>query len=348
VTQADKLREAQETGTHRHVYHKGAAREDTLAREKRGRVVNELQAAAAVRARVSVLLSVPPTFTRRLSTGGAKAAEGSGGIWKASSRESVLKVVGWTKSARSPTRQARYIGRARDSDHAAGKEPLPLENESGDQIFGKAVIDAELASWSLKPDGDNLTAAARRLTPEERQTTPVEKRLLYRQAAHLIFSIPARSPSDPEKLRATVRAGLAETVGEAGYRYVFAIHTDHSARPHAHIIIKATAELERDSMEKRVPRLRLGPSELQTLRHVLTQHAQQHGIDVIATRREDRAELRQDIVDGKEPLRANRSWHRRLQTKQGRVFEKSAPGWYQLHGPSYERRRALATDTRPT
>ena len=59
---------------------------------------------------------------------------------------------------------------------------------------------------------------------------------------HLIYSVPARSTSDPEKLRAAVRAGLSETFGDAGYRYVFTIHTEHSASPHAHIIVKTTRE----------------------------------------------------------------------------------------------------------
>ena len=124
---------------------------------------------------------------------------------------------------------------------------------------------------------------------------------------------------------------------------MFAIHTEHSARPHAHVIVKTTTTA-RPGIPSRALKLRQG--ELHTLRHVLTQHAQQHGIDVIATRREDRAELRQDILDGKEPLRADRSWHQRLRTQQGRIFEKSAPGWYQQHGPAYERRRALAADGR--
>lgn len=313
---------------------------DGLDHDKRGRVVNELQHEAAVRARVSTLLSVPPIRARR--TGMASPGAGSS-IAKALSREAVLKVIGWTKAARSPTRQARYIGRARDSDQAAGLEPLPMENERGELISGKAAIDAEIASWRLAPDRDNLSPAARVASPEERKAMDAKVRLRRNQAVHLIYSVPSRSTSDPEKLRAAVRAGLSETFGDAGYRYVFTIHTEHSARPHAHIIAKTTSE----GYSGRKPRaLRIRVGEWQTLRHVLTRQAQQHGIDVVATRREDRAELRQDIVNGREPLRADRSWHQRSKTHQGRVFEKAAPAWYRAHGAAYERRRAEAAGGR--
>ena len=316
---------------------------DRLDRDRPGRVVSQAQHDAAVRARVSVLLSVPPIWPGQAS----RPREEAGSPAKAPSREAVLKVVSWSKSARSPANQAQYIGRSRDSDRDAGRDPLPLENERGALIAGKASIAAEIDSWQLEPDEANLSPRARTLPPADRKQLPTNERLQYRQAVHLIYSIPRRSPSDPEKLRAAVRAGLSETFGAGGYRYVFAIHTDHGSRPHAHIIVKATAEKTLHG-RRRAPRLRLGPDALQTLRHVLTRNAQQHGIEVIATRREDRAELRQRILEGGEPLRADRSWHQRKQTHQGRIFEKAAPAWYQEFGPAYECRRAMAAQAGAT
>ena len=168
MTSSDKLNEARQVGRRRAGSHRGAAREDSLDNEKRGRVVNELQGEAAARARVAILLSVPPAGHLRSGKGGARTPAG-GGLSKPPSRESVLKVIGWTKSSRSPVRQARYVGRARDTDQAAGLDPLPMENERGELIAGKAAIDAEMASWRLAADRDNLSAAARAATPAERQ-----------------------------------------------------------------------------------------------------------------------------------------------------------------------------------
>ena len=176
MTPADKLNEARQAGRVGAGSHRGAAREDSFDNEKRGRVVNELQGEAAARARVATLLSVPPTGPVRFGKGGAKSATG-GGLAKAPSRESVLKVIGWTKSARSPVRQARYVGRARDTDQAAGLDPLPMENERGELIAGKTAIDAEINSWSLAADRDNLSAAARAATPAERQAMAPKTRL---------------------------------------------------------------------------------------------------------------------------------------------------------------------------
>lgn len=317
--------------------------EDRLDREKRGRVVNEAQRIAAMRARVATITSGRPYWP---STGryGARKNEAGANFNRPPSREAVFKVIGWTKAANAPERQARYVGRARDPDIAEQIPALDLENERGEVVVGKAAIRAEIASWQLLPDRDNLSAAARGAPAELRAKIPPKDRLARNQAVHLIYSVPSRSVSDPDRLRAALRGGLAETFGAAGHRYLFAIHTDHSARPHAHIVVKATTEPRADRKSRA---LRLRRDELHTLRHVLTEHARQHGIDVIATRREDRPELRPQIIEGSEPLRADRSWHQRMRVHQGRLFEKSAPNWYREFGLPYERRRMLDIANQP-
>jgi hypothetical protein len=76
---------------------------------------------------------------------------------------------------------------------------------------------------------------------------------------------------------------------------------------------------------------------------VFTRQAQQQGINVIATRREDREHLRADILTGRAPLRENQKYNvATKQTRQGRTFEVRAPSWYAEHGLDYERRRLAA------
>jgi len=60
-----------------------------------------------------------------------------------------------------------------------------------------------------------------------------------------------------------------------------------------------------ESRRLRTTQLRIGPRELEGLRQVFTRHAQEQGLNVVATRREDRAQLRSEIVAGRMPLRTN-------------------------------------------
>jgi hypothetical protein len=223
-----------------------------------------------------------------------------------------------------------------------------MVNEEGRELRG-AEVEAEIKSWDLKPDRENLSPAARRAGTQERAGMVDRERLQKRQAAHLIFSIPAHARADAERLDRAVRASLAETLGEGGFRYIYAVHTDHSSRPHAHIIVKAQSEPFRTvSGATKTRQLRLGPSELDAMRQVFTRHAQELGLKLIATRREDRAELRAEILAGRAPVRANKNLHQMTgQTRQGRTFERRAPQWYAAHGFEYERRRLALTSAEP-
>lgn len=320
---------------------------DSLEQEKRGRLLKDHQYEAVARARTAMLLNGRGGASPRgrASAGGAAGARSASGRSragqaKAPSRESVLKIINWSKAASSAGKQARYIARVREDDRKGDVEPLAMENERGEAFVGRLAVDEEMATWELVRDKDNLSPAALKADPAQRKDMKLQERLRRNQTVHMIFSIPSRSTSDPEKLRAAVRAGLAETFGQAGHRYVFTIHTEHSDKPHAHIIVKVDSEAERGQKSRA---LKIRPAEIHAIRHALTMQAQAQGIDVIATRREDRPELRSEILAGAEPLRADKSWHQLKQTAQGQTFEKSAPDWYKTNGADYERRRAEAT-----
>jgi hypothetical protein len=159
----------------------------------------------------------------------------------------VLKVISWTKDSVSPMAQAKYASRTRQSDPPAGG--LFMVNDEARALRG-AEIEAELTSWDLKPAAENLSNAGKRASPAERKAMPAAERLHKRQAVHMIFSVPSHSTADSARLGRAVDLALAETVQRGGFRYVYAIHTDHSARPHAHIIVKAQSEpFERDGAD---------------------------------------------------------------------------------------------------
>ena len=262
------------------------------------------------------------------------------GLGKGTSRESVLKVVSWTKDRASPLAQEKYASRTRESDPPSGA--LLMINEEGRELRGTEIA-AEIKSWDLKTDAENLSPAASSAMPKERHEMPTKERLKSRQAVHIIFSVPAHAKADSERLGRAVDLAMRETFGEGGYRYLYTIHTDHSTGPHAHIIAKAQSEPIETERGSRSVTLRLQPRELDAMRQVFTRHAQQQGIDVIATRREDREHLRTDILTGRVPLRENQQYNvATKQTRQGRTFEVKAPGWYAEYGLDYERRRLAA------
>lgn len=324
---------------------------DSFEYEKRGRVIGEDDHRATIRARARELLSVG-SGSRRSGRGESVVFAPSAALKVAAglkaggpSNQSVLKVVNWTKARRAAMAQAKYAARTRDDDPP--EQTLPMVNETGRELIG-AEIEAEVKSWNLKPGSENLSPAAKAATAAERAAMPANERLRKRQSAHLIFSVPSHTPLDAQRLQQAVSLALRDTVGEGGFRYLSTVHTDHSSRPHAHIIIKATSEPMRINGREKTTQLRLGPRELEAMRHVFTRHAQEQGINVVATRREDRAHLRAEILTGRAPLRENDRSSAVRQTRQSRTFERTAPQWYAEYGAAYERRRLAAASAEPS
>src|SRR5260221_1155329 len=312
---------------------------DSLDYERCGRIIGEDQHKGAIRARVRELMAMGGGRAGRHTAVTPSPAQRPG-LGRGRSRETILKIVWWTKDRASPLGQARDASRTRTNDPPSGA--LHMISDDGRELRG-AEIEAEVKSWGLKTDAENLSPAAKLATPKERREMSAKDRLKSRQAVHIIFSVPAHAKADSERLGRAVDLSLRETFGEGGYRYLYTIHTDHSTRPHAHIIAKAQSEPIETKRGRRTIKLRLQPRELEAMRQVFTRHAQQQGIDVIATRREDREHLRADILTGRAPLRENQKYNvATKQTRQGRTFEVKAPSWYEEHGLDYERRRLAA------
>jgi hypothetical protein len=312
---------------------------DSLDYERRGQIIGEDQHKDAIRACVRELMRIGG------GRGGGRAAAAPSpaqrlGWGKGTSRETVLKVVSWTKDRASPLAQAKYASRTRDSDPPSGA--LLMANEDGRELRG-AEIAAEVRSWDLKADAENLSPAAKLATPKERRAMSAKDRLKSRQAVHIIFSVPAHAKADGERLGRAVDLGMRETFGQGRYRYLYTITPTTAPGRTRTSSPRRKASRSRRSGGSRPVTLRLQPRELEAMRQVFTRHARQQGIDVIATRREDREHLRADILAGRAPLRENQKYNvATKQTRQGRTFEITAPSWYAEHGLDYEGRRLAA------
>ena len=126
---------------------------DSLEYEKRGRLLKDPQYQAAARARTAALLSggrmgyASKASKRSFQQRPAATSSAGSRAFKEPSRETVLKVIQWTKAAETPKRQARYVARVRADDEQKNREPISMENERGETINGRAAIDREIQSW---------------------------------------------------------------------------------------------------------------------------------------------------------------------------------------------------------
>src|SRR5919107_294719 len=92
----------------------GGISKDSLEYEKRGRLLRDDLARATVRRRAAQLLS-PAGGGHRSSTHARQSTSGNtgSGLSKGRSHETVVKIVNWTKSKRSPLTQAKYASQTR-------------------------------------------------------------------------------------------------------------------------------------------------------------------------------------------------------------------------------------------
>jgi len=215
----------------------------------------------------------------------------------AGKHQAVVKVAGWGKSQRAARQTAAYITRTRAGD--AEEQAIPAYTDGGATIPPDKIQDY-IKSWDLKPDSENLSKAAQEADPAERRVMDESKKLAKRQSGHMIFSIPAKANANPDQVREAVQDTLRDTLGAAGVKYIYVIHTDHSARPHAHVMFSA-----RNDDKKQI---RMGPEDLRAIRGIFAKHAQERGIPLIATAREDRRDLAQEIAEGRAPLREKGSY----------------------------------------
>lgn len=244
------------------------------------------------------------------------------------SREVVFKVVHWHKSQRSAGDTASYIGRTRDCDRDVPTEQI--YNEVG-KALNPEEVQAELDSWKLTSDRENLSRKAREADLHERFNLKEGERLGKRQTMHAILSFPNDGQMTREQVREVAEKTFRETLGEAGHQYIYAVH-DHG-RPHVHLIVKVRSEHSGRQ-------LRIGVAEINKIREAAARNAKILAkANYKATRREERPETRQTVKEGREDLRVKDDYRKAKGQRPVKSWlHEKTPLWADRHAAEYYQR----------
>ena len=286
-----------------------------------------------------------PVYRRMLLARGKTVAAGPAPVRAGGSgarvrpRQTVLKVISYTKSSSGVTNMVNYVARDRAEDRAAGVPKPVLRDETGTVITPAEARRRLGDEWGVVSDSKNLSKKARAAPVKERLEMPVEDRLFRRQAAHVTFSVQVRDQREREIVEGVLIAGVGTLFGSdpkdgedgRGFPVVWAMHEDHGAggRIHAHFIVPVKPKGKKQA-------LRMGPRDLLVMRGRLTERLQEMGIDVEATMREDRGELREKIAHGEERLRA--PGRRDAGRGKREITAARVPEWAESHGLDYAAR----------
>lgn len=239
--------------------------------------------------------------------------------------QAVVKAAGSRKSRAGVRACVRYVARLRDGD----RDQAPLFDEFGRELVGDRVFKI-LDTWRLEPDGDNLSAAVRRGGEAD---LPERRHLRTVQAWHFVFSIQAEPGRDAaEPLVRAAAATIDVLFTRQGHRVIWALHRDHPERPHVHAVVKAVSE---NGVRLRCD---IHGDLFDTMRCEFAANLSAAGLPFLAVRREDRSDLRVQVMKGEVPLRPWRRWAGR-----GDLVRR-APGWFARFGEDYIERLKKADD----
>ena len=260
--------------------------------------------------------------------------------------EAVVKVVSYGKAARSAQRLAAYITRTDQPAEPEGPQ-LAAEDEMG-AVIPPAQIAAHMATWPMIADRDNLSRRAQAARPDVRRGMAEKDRLHHRQVCHMVLSCPPQSGATRETVETATRETLKQAFrpGDNDRRYLFAVHTDHSSRPHAHVVFR--------TRDVHGAQLQLQPEDLQIIRGIFAAECTRLGVPLRATAREDRAAIVERMRQGEAPARPAHGYGASSRRRGGRAEDaakregrsqlaRTAPAWYARHGAAYEAERGGST-----
>lgn len=223
-------------------------------------------------------------------------------------REVVVKSAdGPPKTIAAVRALVRYVARLDASGNRKPNQPPVHVFDGYGREITPATLLTELETWNLFSNHDNRSKKAREAAAQgDRQAIrEMSSRERYRnvQAWHFIWSIHAGDDPDlnAERLRAAALVTVERQFTERGHRVLWGIHRDkdNDGRLHAHVVVEA---LSRNGDRIRCDKY---GDYLYSMRVELASNLRATGLDYIATLREDRYSLRQEILAGKEPLRKN-------------------------------------------
>lgn len=269
----------------------------------------------------------------------ARSRRAAAGLTGGRARPLVVKRVCGPRSPGAVASVARYIARDGAAWRREGVEAVPVFDEWGEEV-PVGELTARLRDWGLVPGAANLSPAAREVAAADPRglaavaAWPEDRRLRHVQAHHLVVSL-VGPDADADALMVAGREAIQDLFVDASSRRVlWALHTDRPGRPHLHIVVKSQEERGRRA------RLRFDKAgeTLDGLRATFARRLAALGLAVEASRREDRAELRDDILAGRAPLRvgwrhgATRSDEERPGASRRHDLAIETPLWFRAHG----------------
>lgn len=265
------------------------------------------------------------------------------------SNEAVFKLLSATKSRASAQNMVRYAARVRKQDRDDPSVSRVQLFDGDGEVLNRADLaesfeaareaaDRAFEALRLRREEDNLKAAARKRRREAAEAgAPPAEDLRNVVAYHFAFSVPIRQASDLVNFELAVRGGVEENFTDKGYDCLWAIHGGEvagegesaHAHVHAHMVVKAEHRWGGR-------RLRFGSDpggrDVKDFRESFAEHARAMGLAAEATWREDRAEVRRGVAEGRETLRPHRD-HKRSR------LARRAPDWALAYEPAAIRRR---------
>ncbi len=216
-----------------------------------------------------------------------------------------------------PTARVRPL-LSRVTDRAARNEthePV-VYDQDGNRIPRDRVLET-LAQWGLLADRENLTEtgleALRSGGPKGLDAVPEADAFAEVQGRHIVVSVPMLDVRKKPIFEQIVRQFVKETFGAWDYPALVAVHVEHGREIHGHILVGTSNMRTRDIESIGGRTLKNADHErfffdydgiiADGLRLTLADVAQRFGMDVDASRREDRMELVFEILRGKEELR---------------------------------------------
>jgi len=215
-------------------------------------------------------------------------------------KQVLVKAKSTPKSMSGVLRLVSYVARI-DQKKRDQQGAVALYDEFGASLATDSVLD-QVKYWGLLSNEENRSKTARTLLAngdvKSFHGLDPQNQLHNIQAWHFIFSIEEDGVDEgvKESFHAAIRATVDGAFTIKGHKVIWAMHQGHTQHLHAHVVVKALSELG--------GRLRSTKDGeyLFDLRKQFAKNLRHTGLDYHATRRMDRAQLRQNIMAGHEPL----------------------------------------------
>lgn len=218
--------------------------------------------------------------------------------------EAFIKVVGDAPRGHNVRKLLHYISRTQDLDEVQQERAEAIREAQDRNVY---LVDSNGKEYSNRADVESLAKEWAEIFQTQAEARPIAQKAdtkrKNRDVQHLVLS--AKAVQSPENMRRVLRAAQATAERQlTGYDYVLGLHQD-SKHPHVHIVVRC------DRKDKKRAKLRLNKPELLLMRTAWAQALTEQGLEHVATMRQDRPHVMEEVAQGRATVRGKRmSWYR--------------------------------------